>query len=217
MQAMAYPFDAVLFDLDGVLVDTSDAHLRLWDAFARARGYAPTPADLAASHGRTAEQTIRLWLGDRDVAARVAEREAMFTAWLTTASVPAVAGAADFVATLRAAGVPCAVATSAVPANARLSLARIGLEGAFGAVVTAVDVRRGKPDPECWRKAAAALGVDPARCLVVEDSLSGLRAAKAAGARRLALATTFPREALEVETPEWVARDFLDLPDVLRP
>jgi beta-phosphoglucomutase len=214
---MRYPFAAVLFDLDGVLIHTSDVHPRLWDAFARARGYAPTAADLEASHGRTAEQTIRAWLGDRDLAARVAEREALFTEWLSTSPVPAVPGAEAFVAALRAAGVPRAVATSAVPANAQRALARIGLQDAFDAVVTAVDVLRGKPDPEPYLKAAAALGADPARCVVVEDSVSGLRAAKAAGARCLALSTTFPRAVLACESPDWLAADFRDLPPELRP
>ena len=60
-------------------------------------------------------------------------------------------------------------------------------------------------------------GVAASDCLVVEDSISGLRAARAAGARRLALTTTFPREALEVETPDWLASTFLDVPPELRP
>jgi beta-phosphoglucomutase-like phosphatase (HAD superfamily) len=108
-----------------------------------------------------------------------------------------------------------AVATSAVPANAARALARVGLAGRFRVLVTAADVSHGKPHPEPYLTAARRLGVDAARCLVVEDSVSGLRAGHAAGATCLALATTFPRATLAAESPRWVAGDFTDLPGEL--
>jgi beta-phosphoglucomutase-like phosphatase (HAD superfamily) len=113
--------------------------------------------------------------------------------------------------------VPAAVATSATPQNAHASLTRIGLADTFAVIISAADVSTGKPHPEPYLKAAAGLGVPPANCLVIEDSVSGIRAAKAAGAKCLAMATTFSREALAVHSPDWLVAGFADIPADLRP
>jgi HAD superfamily hydrolase (TIGR01509 family) len=216
MSPSTYPFAAVLFDLDGIVIDTTELHYRVWDEFARAHKYHPSRAELLATNGRRAGETVRMWLGngldEQEVAALTADREAHFNRLLATEPVSAVPGVEAFVAALITAGIPRAVATSAVPANAELSLARVAMTGKFDAVITAADVHRGKPDPEPYLKAAAALGADPKRCVVIEDSVSGIRAAGAAGARCLAMATTFPREQLEDEEPDWLVSTFLDLP-----
>jgi beta-phosphoglucomutase len=217
--ATRFPYAAVLFDLDGVVIDTTALHYRVWDEFARQRGYAPTQAELIATNGRRAAETIRNWLGsdldEAEVATLTAERETHFNNLLAVEPVDAVAGVHDFIAKLKGAGIPIAVATSAVPANAELSLARVGLVGSFDVVVTAADVHHGKPDPECYLKAATLLRVSAERCLVVEDSVSGLTAGRAAGATCLALATTFPRETLAALNPKWLVADFNDLPPQL--
>ncbi len=221
MPVRSYPFAAVLFDLDGVVIDTTELHYRVWTEFARERGHTPTRAELLATNGRRADETIRAWLGsaefdDQTLATLTAARETHFNRLLASEPISQVAGVKAFVAALIAARIPRAVATSAVPANARLSLARVGMEETFDAVITAADVRNGKPDPEPYLKAAAKLNVPATRCLVIEDSISGIKAAKAAGARCLALATTFPRDALAVERPDWLASDFRDLPPEIR-
>ena len=115
------------------------------------------------------------------------------------------------------AGIPRAVVTSAVPANADLALLRVGLDHAFDAVITAADVLHGKPAPDGYVKAAAAVGVSAAKCVVIEDSVLGIRAAKAVGARCVALATSLPRHVLTAERPDWLLADFTELPDELRP
>ena len=140
-----------------------------------------------------------------------------FNRLLKTERLPTIPGATEFVRALDAAGIPVAVATSATPENARLSILRIGLEGIFGAVITASDVTNGKPHPEPYLKAADRLGVSAAVCLVIEDSVSGIRAGKAAGAKCLALATTFPREVLAAQSPDWLVNRFADIPSELRP
>ena len=214
-----YPFAGVLFDLDGVLIDTTELHYRVWDEFAR-RGFTPTREQLLATNGRRADETIRLWLGsslsDQDVIAITADREMYFNHLLATESVPAVPGAAEFVASLQRAGVPIAVATSATPENARLSLARVQMASKFRVVISAADVAQGKPHPEPYLKAAAGLGVPATACLVIEDSVSGIRAGKAAGAKCLAIATTFPPQSLADESPDWLADGFADIPRELR-
>lgn len=221
MQPQPYPFAAVLFDLDGVIVDSTEIHYRAWTEFARELGHTPSASDLLAANGRRAGETIRAWFGDRfsdeEIAALVREKEARANRLLATSALPTIPGVRLFVEALVRAGVPRAVATSAVPANAELALERAGLRGAFDVVVTAADVSRGKPAPDPWLLAASRLGVAPGACLVVEDAVSGIRAAKAAGARCLALATTFPRERLAAEGPDWIATDFTELPPELVP
>jgi beta-phosphoglucomutase-like phosphatase (HAD superfamily) len=135
----SYPFAAVLFDLDGVLVDTTELHYHVWDQFGRQHGYTPTRAELVATNGRRADENIRAWLGadldEQTVTALVADREAEFNRLLGTEPMDAVPGAKVFVAALSAASVPMAVVTSAVPDNAELALARVGLSGVFAVVV----------------------------------------------------------------------------------
>ena len=218
--AKPHSFAAVLFDLDGVLIDTTELHYRVWDEFARSKGFVPTRQQLLATNGRRADETIRLWLGsdlsDHQIAAITADREMYFNRLLEVEPVPAVPGAIEYVRELRAAGVPAGVATSATPENARTSLAKVGLVEAFGAVVTAADVKNGKPDPEPYLKLAAALGFDAADCVVIEDSVSGIRSARASGAKCLALATTFPMSQLAAERPDWLVPGFADLPQAVR-
>jgi HAD superfamily hydrolase (TIGR01509 family) len=216
-----FPFTAVLFDLDGVLIDATDLHYRVWDEFARARGFVPSREQILATNGRRAGETIRLWLGssltDHQIAAIAAERETYFNRLLEKESVAVVPGAAEFVHALQRSGVPMAVATSATPENARLSLSRAGMEGIFDIVITAADVANGKPDPEPYLKAAERLGFSATTCLVIEDSVSGIRSAKSAGAKCVALATTFPRESLSAESPDWLVSSFADIPSTIRP
>lgn len=217
----SYSFAAVLFDLDGVLIDTTALHYRVWDEFARARGFVPSREQLLATNGRRADETIRNWLGstlsDHQVAAITADREMYFNRLLATEPVPAVPGAIEFAGALRAANVLIAVATSATPQNARLSLARVGMESFFSVVISAADVANGKPHPEPYLKAAERLGVSAKVCLVIEDSVSGIRAAKAAGAKCLAMTTTFPRESLAAESPDWLVGGFTEIPMDMRP
>jgi HAD superfamily hydrolase (TIGR01509 family) len=221
MTALSYPFAAVLFDLDGVLIDTTALHYKVWDEFARSRGFIPTQEQLLATNGRRADETVRLWLGsnlsDGQVAAITVDREMYFNRLLRKESVPIVPGAQEFVRSLQKAGVPIAVATSAIPENARDSLSQAGLDGVFGAIITAADVTNGKPNPEPYLKAALRLGVSARDSLVIEDSVSGIRAAKAAGAKCLALTTTFPRDQLSAEAPDWLVPGFTDVPTNLRP
>jgi HAD superfamily hydrolase (TIGR01509 family) len=211
-----YPFGAVLFDLDGVLIDTTEICYRVWDEFGRSQGFVPTRDQLLATNGRRADETIRLWLGptltDHQIGALTADVAASHNRLLATEPMPPVPRAAEFVRALQEAAVPVAVATSATSENARLALDRIGLGDVFGTVVSAADVMNGKPHPESYLTAARRLGVPAADSLVIEDSVSGIRAAKAAGARCLALTATFPPEVLAAESPDWLVSGFTHIP-----
>jgi mannitol-1-/sugar-/sorbitol-6-phosphatase len=178
-------FDAVLFDLDGVLVDSTASVTRSWNRFAREFGV-PLEA-LQTNHGRPARVLVERMLGTDRLAeglARIVELEVE-----DASSVDVVPGAREFFA-----GVPehrRAIVTSGTPsiATARLRAAGIPVPHTL---VTADDVQHAKPDPEPYLLAARRLGVSPQRCLVVEDAPAGIAAARAAGCRVLGVQGTAP-------------------------
>ena len=174
--------EAVLFDMDGTLVDSDAAVERAWRTWAGEYGVDPS-ATLAVAHGRPAEGTVRELLPEADdatVAAAAARQLAL--QYDDLADVTAAAGAAELLARIV---VPWAVVTSADRrlANARLRAADVRPP----VLITSEDVPEGKPDPAGYELAAARLGADPRRCLVVEDSEAGVQAGRAAGALVAAL------------------------------
>jgi mannitol-1-/sugar-/sorbitol-6-phosphatase len=173
---------AVLFDLDGVLVDSGGTVERSWRAWAVRQGLDPS-AVLAQCHGRTTATTIATVAPHLDAAGEARALEAEQAR--DTSELRACPGAADLIA--RMPGDRWAVVTSGSRplAISRLRDAGIPLPGVL---VTADDVRRGKPDPEGYLAAAASLGFPATRCVVVEDARPGVLAARAAGCRVLGIA-----------------------------
>jgi mannitol-1-/sugar-/sorbitol-6-phosphatase len=183
-------FSAVLFDLDGVLVDSVRAVERAWRRWAGDHGLAVQDV-LAVIHGRTAREVIGMLTPHLDVAAelpRVARYETDGSEGMTV-----MPGALECVA-LASQG-PWAVVTSGdrPSATARLTVAGLPVPDIM---ITAGDVTRGKPDPEPYQRAAAALSVPAAECVVVEDAPAGVLAARRAGMTVLAVTTTHPGTAL---------------------
>ncbi len=184
-------FDAVLFDLDGTLVDSTDSVQRCWLQWSER--YAVDPAELAGFHGVPSAAVIATFLPpDRRVEAGEWIRELELS---DAHSCRALPGAVQAVRSLAEAGAAMAVVTSGTRdlAEARLAAAGIPVPDVF---VTADQVTHGKPHPEPYLTAAERLGVDPASCLVVEDAPAGIEAGRAAGARVLAVVTTTPAEVL---------------------
>jgi sugar-phosphatase len=180
----------MLFDLDGVLVDSRRCVELVWSTWAAERGLDPAPF-VKVAHGRRISDTIRLVRPDLDAALEAALLDAMEE--IETRGLDPVPGAAGLVARLHDA--QRAVVTSGSREVATLRLLTVGLP-IPDVFITAEDVRRGKPDPEGYRLAAARLGVKPPDCLVLEDSPPGIAAAKAAGMRVIAVSTTHPEAAL---------------------
>ena len=181
---------AILFDLDGVLVDSRRCIELIWHAWAARRGLDPAPF-LRVAHGRRTSETIRMVAPDLDVATAAAELDAMEA--VETRGLTPAPGALALLAVL--AGTEWAVVTSGGHAVATLRLRTSGLP-IPGVFVTADDVLRGKPDPEGYLLAASRLGVGPHDCIVIEDSPTGLAAARAAGMRTIAVLTTYEAGAL---------------------
>ncbi|MEU5211814.1 HAD family phosphatase [Streptomyces sp. NPDC020742] len=175
-------FSAVLFDMDGVLVDTDRAIADLWHRLASESGLALSDEDLANHvYGCVPEHTVETLFAplappERDgVLARVRAAEPD----LVCEPVPY---GAELVRALAAEGVPLALVTGASLTRASRALHALGLTGLFDATVTWGEAPRGKPAPDCYLLAAQRLDLPPDRCLVFEDTSSGVRAATTAGA-----------------------------------
>jgi sugar-phosphatase len=183
---------AILFDLDGVLVDSTRYIEEQWRGWALSKGLAPEPF-LRVCHGRRAVETIRLAAPHLDAEAEVA-------AFVPPASDDTPLAAVDGAAKLLESVPPdsWAVATSGLRAGAIDRLRRAGLP-IPRVLIGAEDVLHGKPSPDVYLKAAESLGVAPADCVVLEDAPAGIEAARAAGMRVIALTTTHPLEQLPAD------------------
>jgi beta-phosphoglucomutase len=189
---------AVLWDMDGVLVDTGDAHYRAWAEILAREGLPVTRAQFNVTFGMDNRGVLTRLLGrppEPDWLARVSdEKEAAFRAAIRGQAAP-LPGVVRWLGRLQAAGVRQAVASSAPPANIDQLIDGLGLRCYFQAVVSTWGMA-GKPDPGVFLEAARQVGVPPARCLVVEDAIAGVTAAKRAGMACLAVTTTNSRAAL---------------------
>ena len=191
----------VLFDLDGVLVDSTPAVARVWAWWAREHGFDPEEV-VKKAHGRPSITTIRELLPDADHAAE--DREVERREIADVEGVIPLPGAMELLQAL-----PLerwAIVTSCTRALAHVRIAAAGLPKP-NHLVTATDVRHGKPDPEPYLKGAQILGIPADDCLVIEDAPAGIRAGKAAGARVLALRTTANDAELQQAGADWIADD----------
>ncbi|BCJ29882.1 HAD-IA family hydrolase [Actinocatenispora sera] len=186
--------DALLFDLDGTLVDSLPAVIRSWTAWAAERGISEARFASIQTHGRTSRSIVADLVPADEVDAADARIQELELADLT--GVTALPGAAELLARLDPAR--WAVVTSGVRRLAAARLAAAGLP-APRVLVSADDVRHGKPDPEPYLAGAAGLGVAPRRCVVVEDAPAGLTAARAAGMATVAVAGTHRPEELKAD------------------
>jgi len=211
----AAPFDAYLFDMDGVLVDSERPALALLQALLADEGLRFGVEELRHVCGRPAPY-MRAYLsgllGDEVQVASFEQRYAAAKlAQLEAGEIRAFAGVHDLLAGLRASGGRLAVATSTERGLAQRRLERFALLPCFDRVVSGDEVEHGKPAPDIFLRAAAGLAAVPERCLVVEDSLVGISAGKRAGMTVYALATTFPAAALGEAD-----RVFADVPALTR-
>jgi sugar-phosphatase len=201
----------VLFDMDGVLVDSTAAVARVWSLWARKHGLDPETV-VKIAHGRPSISTIRELLpkSDREAEDREVERLEIED----VEGIVALPGAAEL---LRA--IPpnkYAIVTSATRALAEVRLRAAGLAVPAN-LVTARDVPRGKPNPDPYLMGAKILGVAPAECVVIEDAPSGVRAGKAAGARVVALRTTASDSELHEAGADCIVNDCGELSMNLAP
>ena len=209
---------AAIFDLDGTLVDSFDAHWRSWRDMCARHGVALTRERFVRSFGMRNDRIIELYwredgkeppAADR-AAAHADEKEALYRAMVAEA-FPAMAGGRELLARLHAAGWLLAVGTSGPPENLRVAVDGLGADRWFHAEVCGRDAAHGKPAPDIFLKAAERLGVPPARCVVVEDAVPGIEAAHAAGMPCVAICSEGHTRA-ELASAELVIDRFDELP-----
>lgn len=182
----------VIFDVDGVLVDSYTAHFQSWLALADERGCRRmTEDEFRATFGQVSREIIpQLWpdraLSPGEVAALDDRKEELYREILATDFQP-IPGARDLIVQLKQAGFGIAAGSSGPPENVFLVLNQLGVRPLFDVVVTAVDVTRGKPDPEVFVTCAARLDATPAACAVIDDAVVGVEAANRAGTYSIAL------------------------------
>jgi len=188
----------VLFDLDGVLVDSTPAVERVWHAWAAEHGFVPAEV-VRRAHGRPSITTIRELLpdGDHEKENREVERREI----ADISDVIPLPGALSLLH-----GLPSPAWTIVTSCSQPLAKVRIAAAGlpVPPKLITASDIQRGKPDPEPYLKGAEILRLAPADCVVVEDAPAGIRAGRAAGARVLALRTTTPAVELAAAGATWI-------------
>lgn len=182
---------AVIFDVDGVLVDSWDAHLASWQNTATELGRPFSRNQFAASFGRTSREIIREYLLGEDacdeLVRRIDERKEWLYRQIISESFPEMDGAAELIDLLHRDGFKLAFASSGPPENVAVAIEHLKCGAKLSAIITGADVARGKPDPEVFQRAAARLEMPATHCVVIEDAPAGIAAAQAAGMPCIAL------------------------------
>ncbi|MCC2959264.1 HAD family phosphatase [Massilia sp. IC2-278] len=213
---MSHAKRALIFDMDGTIVDNMAFHTKSWITFFERRGHAIDPdAFFRATAGRQGGEIIRSHFGadllDDEVMLLNHEKEAVYRE-LYAPHRKAVEGFEDLIADAKSQGIALAVGTAAPPANVEFTLDGLDLRRHFDAIVGATDVARGKPHPDVFIEAAKRCGAEPADCIVFEDAPLGVEAARRAGMRAVVLTTTLPAEAFtEFDNVITIVSDFSQL------
>lgn len=180
---------AVLWDLDGTLVDSAELHWLSWRDTLVAEGHPITYQQFLDTFGQKNDRILPGWLGKDTSAERIRQvgdaKEAEYRRLVQDRGLTPLPGAAEWLRTLHATGWKQAIASSAPRANIGVMLRVLGVETELDAIISAEDVTAGKPDPQVFLKAAAAVSVPPERCVVVEDAVVGIEAARRAGIKTI--------------------------------
>jgi len=184
----------VIFDWDGVVVDSSEAHKLSWERLASEIGL-PIPANhMELGFGKkntTIIPDILGWTCDPEEVARLSERkEALYREFLAAGRGAVLPGARELLEELDSLGIPCAVGSSTDRANIDQAIRQFSLGGYFAGISAAEDCREGKPAPEVFLVAAARIDRRPATCIVIEDAPYGIEAARRAGMKSVGLLTS---------------------------
>jgi len=199
---------ALIFDLDGVVVDSMPTHTLAWERYLEANGIDPLNIE-ARMHGKRNDDLVRdlfgTHLSDSAIFEHGAAKERLFREMIgATLEAKLVPGIREFVAEASMT-VPLAVGTNAEPANVEFILTGAGIRRYFRAIVDGSQVARAKPAPDVYLRGAELMGVEPANCVVFEDSPVGIEAARAAGMRVVGLLTHASHlEDVDLAVPDFV-------------
>jgi len=214
---------SVIWDMDGVIADTAPYHLSAWQEVFQGKGVKFTEENFRHSFGQRNDTIIRKTLGEEtsqeEIDAISGEKEASFRHRIRRNLKP-LPGVIKLITSLEKHGFKLALASSAPVENIQLLSAGLGIENRFQIIISDKDVTEGKPSPQGFLLAAQRLGVEPKNCIVIEDSVAGVAAAKTAGMHCLAITNTHPRPSLKgadliVDTLEGVSIN--DIEGLLHP
>jgi beta-phosphoglucomutase family hydrolase len=201
---------AVIWDLDGTLVDSAEYHWQAWRDTMKGQGVELTHDQFLETFGWRNDAILGKWLGTgmtTENSQRLGdEKEACFRRLVRSGTIAPLPGAAEWVKRLKREGWQQAIASSAPRENVQALLENLALADNFQVIVAAEDVERGKPDPEVFLKAASLLGVTPSRSIVVEDAAMGIEAARRAGMRNVGVKADIKLSA------DLSVRSLMDLP-----
>jgi len=190
---------AVIWDMDGVIADTAPYHLNAWQQVFQKRGVSFTKQDFRRNFGQRNDTIIRNTLGEETPQSEIddiaREKERNFRK-VVRQNIKPLPGAIKLIKLLKEHGVKMALASSAPIENIRLLTKGLGINNWFQSIISGRDVTKGKPSPQVFLLAAQKLGVEPKDCIVIEDAIAGVTAAKRAGMHCLAITNTHPRISL---------------------
>jgi beta-phosphoglucomutase len=208
-----HSLQAVVFDMDGVIVDSHPAHRYAWKEFLRGFGKVVSDRELDfVMDGRKRRDILSHFLGpltDAQLQAYGKRKDELF--WRATEEVEPVTGVLEFIECIRSAGLLLAVATSASASRTRSTLERLDLIASFTAIVTGDDVPDGKPHPDIYRLACRRINSPTTAVVAVEDAVSGVLAAKGAGLRCVGVSSCQSEEMLAAAGADCVLDNFLNL------
>jgi beta-phosphoglucomutase len=203
---------AIIFDMDGVIIDSNPYHKISLRQFCEKYGYHLSDQELINKiYGRTNKEWIANLFGvltNEELANYGEEKEALFRE-IYKNDICALKGLPEFLKNLQEKNISVAIGTSAPRSNVDFVLSHTHLGEYFSVILDESNVEHGKPNPEIYLKVAARLGYEPNRCIVFEDSLSGVESARRAGAKVVGVATTHSFE--ELSHTDFVIQDFSDL------
>ncbi len=204
----------VIWDVDGVIIDSADQHRRAWQQMAAEQGLPYTDTDFWASFGMRNADVIPRMFGVHEPAAHIttlaARKEAIYRE-LLAAEATALPGARELMAALHAAGFRQALGSSAPEENIRTIVTLLRLAPYLDATVSGESVTHGKPAPDIFLAAAARLGIAPRHCVVIEDAPAGVAAAHAGGMRCIAVRRAGVADAPGIEAADHVAHTLRDV------
>jgi beta-phosphoglucomutase len=201
---------AVIFDLDGTLIDNNAYHLETWKKYLEKSGRSISDEEFNANfNGRTNQDVIEYLYGKEvskeEALQHTLDKEALYRE-IYQPFIKPVSGLIELLEILHNKNIPMAIATSGIQPNIDFMFEHIPIKKYFKAVVNSSHIKKGKPDPEIYIKTASLLNIPPKNCLVFEDAVVGIKSAKAAGMKVIAIATTQPRE--ELSGADMIVEDY---------
>ncbi|MDB5250623.1 MAG: haloacid dehalogenase [Segetibacter sp.] len=204
---------AVLFDLDGTLLDNNEVHLKAWKQYLKENGKEISDDDFKENiSGRTNKDAIEhvydKKMSEEEASEFYLQKEKIYRE-MYKADIAPIAGLPEFLKELEEHNITMAIATSGITVNIDFMFEHVPIKQYFKKIISSKDIRKGKPDPEIFLKTAEAVNTPPANCIVFEDSTSGVQAGKAAGMKVVALTTTHSPE--ELKEADLVIKDYTEL------